>query len=125
MGQHEEAERPARLAAQHGDPSALCSLAQQWEDEGEEEAAETMADLAAEHGETDLLADLAVLRVRRGNKPGAPAAPAAGRRNDLHRTAIVSVPEKHREVRRDTLANLIISMHRHIVPDARTSTRPP
>lgn len=55
----------------------------------------------------------------------APATPAADGRNDLHRTAIGGVPEKHRELRRDALANLIISMHRHIVPDARTSTHPP
>lgn len=55
----------------------------------------------------------------------APAADAADGRNDLHRTAVGSVPEQRREVRRDTLANLIISMHRHIVPDVRTSTHPP
>lgn len=55
----------------------------------------------------------------------APTTPAADGRNDLHRTAVVSVPQKRREFRGDTLANLIISMHRHIVPDARTSTRPP
>jgi len=55
----------------------------------------------------------------------APTTSAADGSNDLHRTAVGSVPEKHRELRRDTLANLIISMHRHIVPDARTSTHPP
>ncbi|MCZ4101091.1 hypothetical protein [Streptomyces sp. H39-C1] len=55
----------------------------------------------------------------------APATPTADRGNDLHRTAVGSVPEKRREVRRNTLANLIISMHRHIVPDAQTSTHPP
>ncbi|MFD9498168.1 DUF6461 domain-containing protein [Streptomyces sp. NPDC060035] len=41
------------------------------------------------------------------------------------RTVGGSVPERRRELRGDTLANLIISMHRHIVPDARASTHPP
>ncbi|MFG2425174.1 hypothetical protein ACGFWD_39975 [Streptomyces sp. NPDC048448] len=53
----------------------------------------------------------------------APATPATDGRNDLRRTAVGSVPQKHREVQGDTLANLIISMH--IVPDAQTSTPPP
>ena len=65
------------------------------------------------------------LNIVNENAEHAPATPATDRRNDLHRTAVGGVPEKHRDLRRDTLVNLIISMHGHIVPDARTSTHPP
>ena len=46
---------------------------------------------------------------------------AAHAEGDLYRTTANAAPEKRRKLHRHAVANMIVNMHRHIVPDARTN----